>query len=287
MRWVPLLCVLHAWVALAIPTFVRESDHSDSTNTAVVTLTGASMVGNTLVVPITWDTSDAGATCSDNAGNVYLAATPPIQGGRILADNYIEVLYARIVDAGATPLAVTCTEPSSTAMEFSVLEYSGIDLVSPIDTWLGIVATTVDIDSGVLVTHSPDDLLVAWITTQGLLAENDAAFNIRSEVDFDLVEDRIAPTPGPYIVTDTSSGPDSTVLLVAFNATNDGGSTDAGSGGTPARKMRVHPTQELQAMRARCPTPVRQTAAPTTLGPRRTLASTAVRPATRVRLQTA
>ena len=90
--------------------------------------------GNTLAVQVTYQDSITGATCADGT-NTYTQLDRPTGVGFSQ-----QTLYAKNITGGA--LTVTATTPSAAFRRIQVLEYSGLDAVSPLDGHVGNSSAT-------------------------------------------------------------------------------------------------------------------------------------------------
>ena len=118
----------------AIAFVQRNYATPQSAQTSVpVVFTGAQTAGNLNVVVVGWNDSTAAVnSVTDTKGNVYaLAVGPTAVAGKLSQSIY----YAKNIAAAAAN-ANTVTVQFNVAAQFAdirVLEYSGLDLASPVD----------------------------------------------------------------------------------------------------------------------------------------------------------
>jgi chitodextrinase len=205
--------------ALAQSNFTCPQSTSQATVT--VTMTGAQVAGNTNVVIAGWNDSTAQvASVTDTRGNVYTrAAGPTIRNGGPAQSIYYASNIAAAA-AGANTVTVTFTV-GAFFPDIRVLEYSGIDSVTPVDVAVGATGTSNNSDSGPVLTRNPNDLLVAGNTVFSRTTGPGPGFTQRilTMPDTDFAEDRLVTAVGSYNATAPLSPSDGWVMqMVAFRA---------------------------------------------------------------------
>ncbi|MGC2182731.1 MAG: IPT/TIG domain-containing protein [Terriglobales bacterium] len=116
--------------------------------------------GNRNVVFIGWaDTAAAVSSVTDSEGNTYVAALPTANGTGVSQAIY----YAKnIVGDGVTPNTVTVTFSQGAQFpDVRVLEYSGLDTGSPLDTVATNAGTGTLADSGACTTTTAVELILS------------------------------------------------------------------------------------------------------------------------------
>jgi IPT/TIG domain-containing protein len=135
---------------------VNSAQPASPATTATITYPLAQTAGNLNVVAIGW--ADITATVQsvvDSAGNTYtLAFTPTVGSGLSQA-----IYYAKNIVAKASN-TVTVTFSAAAQSDVRILEYSGLDPVSPLDDTNGQSGTGTRLDSGTVFTTVAGDLVV-------------------------------------------------------------------------------------------------------------------------------
>jgi hypothetical protein len=136
--------------------------------TVAVTYTAPQSGGDLNVVIVGWnDTSAQVNSVSDSNGNSYqLAVGPTVETGLLSQAIY----YAQNINAaapGANVVTVTFNAPANYP-DIRILEYSGIDLIDPVDGSVGAAGNTATSGTGALTTANANDLLVAGNVVQTL-----------------------------------------------------------------------------------------------------------------------
>jgi chitodextrinase len=194
-------------------------------STVNVPFTAAQSAGNLSVVVVGWnDTTSQVASVSDSKGNVYQRAVgPTAQPGAITQSIY----YAKNIAAaaaGANVVTVTFTAAAQWP-DVRVLEYSGLDAVSPVDVTASGAGTTATSSTAAATTTNASDLLVAANTVATLTSGPGAGWTSRmiTSPDGDIAEDRAVTAAGSYSATAPLSGAGPWVMqMVAFRAAGSG-----------------------------------------------------------------
>jgi hypothetical protein len=144
-----------------------------SGQTTVVPFQAAQTAGNLNVVLVGWNDATAQVTSvTDTNGNVYQLAVGPtvLTGSPALSQC---VYYAKnISSAAASANAVTVQfNTSAYYSDTRILEYTGVDQVSPLDVSSAATGSTATASSGAVTTKNAKDLLVGgnvvWTATSG------------------------------------------------------------------------------------------------------------------------
>lgn len=182
--------------ALAPITFIQTSSSAAAppTTTASTTLPQPVTIGNALIVGIFFINSGPMpvTTITDSAGAPYTILQGPssFNGfGQYLA-------FAPITSSGTLTVTVT-TSTANQYLDVRVHEYAGISLTQPLDVSAEATGSGVGtIEGPAVTTTGPAELIVSFTTGSLVLAG--PGMTTRSNFDADLVQDRDAPTPGPY-----------------------------------------------------------------------------------------
>src|SRR4051794_27941733 len=160
-------CVLFALTASAAVSFVQVNSATpqSSPTSVTVTYTSAQTAGNLNVVVVGWNNSTATVnTVTDSKGNAYALAVGPTVLTGFLSQS---VYYAKNI-ASATAGSNTVTVQFAGAAAFPdirILEYSGADLVNPVDVTAGASGNSTSSNSGSATTTTATDLIFGAGTT--------------------------------------------------------------------------------------------------------------------------
>ncbi len=205
-----------------------QSNYAVPASGSVVTLPfqGAQTAGNLNVVVIGWsNTTSAVNSVTDSRGNVYTLAVGPTANGSVESQS---IYYARnIVSAPATGNSVTVTFSTSVPYpDVRILEYSGLDTVSPLEGTAASTGNSATSSSTSVTTSVANVLLVGANYVATMTTNAGAGYTSRMVTvpDGNIVEDRIVSAVGTYNATATLSGAGNWVMqLVAFRAAGSPG----------------------------------------------------------------
>ncbi|MBV8376909.1 MAG: fibronectin type III domain-containing protein [Verrucomicrobia bacterium] len=164
-----------------------------------VQFAAAQTAGDLNVVIVGWnDSSAVASSVKDSKGNVYQLAVGPAVTGQLSQAIYYakNVVAAR---AGSNTVTVTFNR-AAVAPDIRVIEYSGIDPTSPVDTIVGAIGNSATSSSGTAQTTHAPDLLVAANTQSEVTTGPAGGFTERllTKPDGDIAEDEIVTAPGSY-----------------------------------------------------------------------------------------
>ncbi|MCU1240423.1 MAG: hypothetical protein JWO71_1149 [Candidatus Acidoferrum typicum] len=189
-------------VSQPVITFVQGNfaTPQSSPTSVTVTFTAAQIAGDLNVVVIGWNNSTATLSgVTDTLGNPYTQAlAPTVQSGTASQVIY----YAKNIvaaAAGANQVTVTFSGPAAFP-DVRVLEYAGIDTVSPLDVAIGAQGNNASSSSGAVTTTNANDLIIGANLVQTITTGAGAGFTSRmiTTPDGDIVEDRIVTATGSY-----------------------------------------------------------------------------------------
>jgi hypothetical protein len=189
--------------------FVQASAVAFSTATGQLTLPQAVASGDTIVVTVAF-AGDAGInSVTDSSGRALALAA--IGGNQ---DTHA-TFYAAGVDGGIYTVVVSLSN-SLVNTDIHVLEYAGIDTVSPLDLTSNNSGVG-NVGSGTL-NASANELIYAYLGSPSVAAEDaGGGFTVRELVGGNLSADLIAIDAGSYTVTAPLSGTGPWhVLMVGF-----------------------------------------------------------------------
>jgi fibronectin type 3 domain-containing protein len=187
------------------PAFVQVNSavpQSSAVTGVSVTFKAAQTAGNLNLVAIGWnDTQATVASVTDTAGNVYTRAVGPTLGSGLTQSIY----YAKNIvasAAGANRVTVAFS-PAARYPDVRILEYSGIDSTTPVDTSAAAVGSAATSNSGPAVTTNATDLLVGANVVATSTSGPGSGFTSRviTKPDGDIVEDLVVSTAGTYTAT--------------------------------------------------------------------------------------
>ncbi len=208
-------------------TFVQSnfSCPQSPQSTVNVTYNSVQVAGDLNVVVVGWNDSTAAVTAvTDTKANVYTLAAGPTQVSGALS----QAIYIAKNIAGAAANGNTVTVKFSVAAAYPdirVLEYSGLDTVSPVDVVAAATGNSASSNSGSATTVNTTDLIFGANIVQTSTNAAGTGFTQRviTSPDGDIAEDKLATTAGIYNATAplTGSGP-WIMQMVALRAAGSG-----------------------------------------------------------------
>jgi fibronectin type 3 domain-containing protein len=208
--------------AVRAQTFVQVNDAVPANGASVGVLYGAAQTsGNLNVVIVGWNDTVATVTSvTDTKGNTYVRAVGPT----VLAAGLTQSIYYAKNIAGAAAGANTVTvqfSTSATYPDIRIIEYSGLDVNNPLDSFSAAIGTAVAMDSGAAVTTNANDLLVGAniVLTSTAAAGSGFSTRIITSPDGDIAEDKLLTAVGSYHATATLSNSGGWIMqAMAFKA---------------------------------------------------------------------
>jgi hypothetical protein len=187
-----------------------------------VAYSNAQTLGDTNILAIGWNNTTSNITSvTDSAGNVYQLAAPVTRGTGISQAIY----FAKNIKAAAAGTnTVTVTFNTATPfVDLRATEYSGLDLVNPLDATHSASGTGTVANSGAVTTTANHTLIFGAGMTTGGYASAGTGFTSRiiTKPDLDISEDREVTVAGSYNATASLVGSAAWVMqMVAFKAAN-------------------------------------------------------------------
>jgi len=209
--------------AVVTPGFRQKNQAVPQTPqvTVAVPYTAAQGAGNLNVVVVGWnDTVAQVSSVTDAKGNAYQLAAGPTQRAGVLTQS---IYYARNIAAaaaGANTVTVVFNQ-AATYADVRILEYSGIDPVSPFDVSASASGSSASASSGNATTTNASDLLVGANMVLTFTSAPGAGYTQRvvTSPDGDIAEDRVVTAIGSYSATATLGPAGGWVMqMVAFKA---------------------------------------------------------------------
>ena len=210
--------------------FVQDNYSVPSAPQAIVTVnfSAAQSAGNLNVVIVGWNDSTANVTSvTDSTGNVYsLAVGPTVRAGQASQAIY----FAPNIAAAAANSNIVTVHFSTAAVypDVRVLEYSGLDPVSPLLAVTASSGSSATSSSGTLTVSVPNVLLVAGNIVASTTRGPGTGFTSRviTSPDGDIAEDRVVSAAGSYSATaPLSSGGYWVMQMAAFKSQTLGSNT--------------------------------------------------------------
>ena len=209
----------------ATPNFVQSNSAVPQTPQTKVTLAypAAQNAGNLNVVIVSWnDASAQVSSLTDSKGNLYhLAVGPTVLTGSAPLSQ--AVYYAKNISAAIAGANTVTLSFNSAAVypDVRILEYSGLDLLNPLDVSAGATGNSATSNSGAVITTNAMDLLVGanivWTQTSG--PGSGFTQRVITNPNGDIAQDRVVSAVGSYSASAplSSAGP-WMMHVVAFRA---------------------------------------------------------------------
>src|ERR1700722_1640714 len=235
-----LACCLLPTTLVAAPAigYVQSSYATPQSSQTAVTVTypAAQIAGDLNVVVVGWN--DAVSTVNavtDAAGNVYTLAVGPTVVTGVESQS---IYYARnIAAAAARANSVTVTfSGAAVDPDIRILEYSGVDLVNPVDVTAAGSGNSAASSSGTVATTNATDLLFGANLVQTLTIGPGSGYTSRvvTVPDGDIAEDQVVTTIGSYSAAATLNSSGVWIMqMVAFRAQSGGVAPPTVSGMSP------------------------------------------------------
>ena len=188
-------------------------------STVSIPYSAAQNAGDLNVIVVGWnDSITQVASVADSSGNNYiLAVGPTVQVGVATQSIY----YARsIASAAANANVVTVTfNAAANSPDIRIAEYSHVDPVNALDSSAAAQGSGTLADSGNLLTSVSNDLILGANVVKTATTGPGVGFTNRviTNPDGDILEDRLAASPGSYNATAPNSPAGSWIMqAVAF-----------------------------------------------------------------------
>lgn len=225
-------CGLIASGAWAQVTFVQAAEGSFSgpqAQSPTVTFPSPATAGSVVLVSVFSLPGDVIKSVTDSEGRSYLRErTIPGLGG--FTGYTLELFWTAVGVSGTAPLTITVAGTVQTYLEVVQLEYAGTTLGAPFGEIVVAASGSPPIDSGVLTTRTPGEVLVLSVACEGVLPAAPPGFIPRSNINGDLVAELTTTSPGPYLATGTGTCNAWQLVLLSLVGPVDAGVPDAGVG---------------------------------------------------------
>jgi hypothetical protein len=193
------------------PSTIQPSNTSVS-----VVYSNAQTAGNLNVVAVGWgDATSAISSVTDAKGNTYTRAVGPTSNTGLQQSVY----YAKNIASGSNAVTVKFNQ-SAAYPDVRILEYSGLDLTSPLDVTAAGTGNGTSASSGSATTTSTNELIFGAGTTAGTaFTAPGSGFATRIvNIYGSLAEDQTVSTAGSNAATATNSGGAWVMQMATFKA---------------------------------------------------------------------
>ena len=223
---------------------VNAATPQSSVASVAVNYPTAQAAGDLNVVAVGWnDTTSTVSSVTDTRGNTYALAIGPNTGTGLRQSIY----YAKNIAAGANTVTVTFNQAASFP-DIRVLEYSGLDAVTPLDATAGAAGSSATASSGNKLTTKPSELLFGAGMTSRHFTAAGTGFTSRiiTTPDGDIAEDQIVGSAGSYSATAPLASGNWVMQMATFSGasapaptiTGIAPSNGATGGGTEVMRLR-------------------------------------------------
>jgi chitodextrinase len=193
--------------------------------TVSVPFTGVQSAGNLNVVVVGWNDATAQVTAlTDTKGNAYQLAVGPVSQAGAVSQSIYYAKNIAAAAAGANVVTVSFSAPAPFP-DIRVLEYAGIDPVSPFDVAVSASGSTATSSTPPVATSGAPDLLFAANTVTSWTTDPGTGWTSRviTSPDGDIAEDRTVTAPGSYDSTAPLGAAGAWVMqMVAFRGARSG-----------------------------------------------------------------
>jgi chitodextrinase len=201
------------------PAFVQASFATPQSpaSSVTATYTKAQIAGDANILAIGWnDTVSKITSVTDSTGNTYTKAVGTIRGNGLSQAICVAADVAAAA-AGSNQVTVTFDRPA-TFVDLRITEYSGLSHTSPFDLGASATGTGTVASTPPVAVATPSKLLfAAGMTSATFTAPGDGyTARVITAPDGDLIEDRVAYTPGDYAATASLSGGTWLLQLAVF-----------------------------------------------------------------------
>ena len=195
---------------------VKAATPQTASASVAVTFTTAQTAGNLNIVAVGWnDTTSTVSGISDSRGNSYALALGPTSGTGLRQSIY----YAKNIVGGSNTVTVTFNQAAA-FVDVRVLEYSGLDTVSPLDKTAGAAGSGTSASSGAATTTSANELIfgAGMTTTHFTGAGSGFISRIITVPDADIAEDQTVSSTGSYSATAPATSSKWVMQIATFKA---------------------------------------------------------------------
>jgi hypothetical protein len=148
------------------------------------------------VVIVSWtDATSTIQSVTDAMGSTYSLAIGPTTGTGLRQSVY----YLKNIAAGANSVTVAFNQAAGSP-DVRILEYSGVDTVSPLDVSVGASGSISVADSGSVVLGNANDLIIGAniVSTKNIVAGSPFTSRLITSTTSNIVEDRVVNVAASY-----------------------------------------------------------------------------------------
>ncbi len=188
----------------------------------------AQTAGNLNVIAVMWgDTTSVVSSVTDSAGNIYAVAAGPTRTSGLSSQIY----YAANIVGGSNIVTVTFNQTAGWP-NVNVLEYSGLDPVSPLDVVATATGKGTIANSGSATTTSANQLIVGAGNPSTSFKTSGSGFSTRIiNLYGGISEDEIVTSAGSYNATATLGSGTWVMQMATFRGSGQSSSPPAPSAG--------------------------------------------------------
>jgi hypothetical protein len=178
------------------PTLVAQDDQSVAAATSATSALPNVVAGHLIILAIGYDqTNDAMLAQVTSSSGDQLTILGPADGG---TDNRQYLAYGFAVANGPDTFTAMLGASSDTYFEIRSHEYADVDPANPLDQYVAASGVAPIQPNATLVTTTPNDLLFAYVVTEGGSTTAGAGFTAVTTHAGDLTEDAVATDPGSH-----------------------------------------------------------------------------------------
>jgi hypothetical protein len=195
-------------------SFVQaNSGGCSSCTSTTIPFTSNNAAGNLIVIGFAYSDAVSVVSVTDTKGNVYIRAS---EVHSVAGNQFDDIYYAKNISGGANSVTMNLSG-SSSFLESYIHEYSGLDIVSPLDAASGNTNTgSGTIDSGPAATNFTNELIFGYGEGNTLTAGT--GFTARLTYHNNLTEDKIVSAAGSYSASAGNSGGVWLMQMATFRA---------------------------------------------------------------------
>ena len=199
---------------------VQTTANSSAAATNVLSFPQSTGAGDTLIAQVDWSNTVNFSSITDSQGNVFTQIGT--EQNNTSFGNKSRLYYAKNIIGGADTITTTLSGIPG-GHELYIHEYSGLDQVSPLDTFSVKLGSGTSFTSNPVTTASGNELLYGMEVDSGS-ATADSGWTVRSNFHNNVAADQNAATAVSYTFSGTSSG-SQTIWLAAFRPAGGATST--------------------------------------------------------------
>jgi len=187
-----------------------------SSNSSVAVPYGkAQTAGDLNIVAVGWgDSSSTISSVTDSLGNTYSLAVGPTSISNLQQSIY----YAKNIAGGSNTVTVTFNQAAAYP-DVRILEYSGLDTISPLNVTAAAVGSGTSASSGSANTTAPNELIFGAGTCANEFSGPGSGFTNRIiNIYGNIAEDEVVSRIGGYAATAINSGGGWVMQMATFKA---------------------------------------------------------------------